>query len=212
VRSLLLLAFVSFISVPVGAQIIRGGGMRPQEPAAWASFSSALTQQWSVRDGATDSQWDFGDATQYGVSLEKSLSGGASVGVRGTTARVPLRYSDASIQTDADGNVSQLFATLHIASGREFHSILELNLGATMYSNFRARGTGDKVGPMSPDTDFSFGFGYGLGYSFSPRFAIDVVQDVTTALHQKTGLGAGDNSSVRINSTRLVARFGLGGR
>jgi hypothetical protein len=31
-------------------------------------------------------------------------------------------------------------------------------------------------------------------------------------LHQKTGLGAGDHSSVQIHDTRLVARLGLGGR
>ena len=54
-------------------------------------------------------------------------------------------------------------------------------------------------------------FGYGLGYSFSRNFQLDVVQDLATSLHQKTGLAAGDDSSARISVTRLVARFGFGG-
>jgi hypothetical protein len=107
--------------------------------------------------------------------------------------------------------VSQIYATLHVASGRELHSVLELSAGTTVYSNFRARSTGAGLPPASPDADFSFAFGYGLGYAFSPAFSIDVVQDITTALHQRTGLSAGDNSSIRISGTRLVARFGLGG-
>jgi hypothetical protein len=149
------------------------------------------------------------------VSLERSIAAGASLGVRGTHARVPLTYysgvvAGPLVQRDADANVSQLLGTLHLASGREFHTALELSLGATMYSNLRRRDTGAKL-PPDMSTDFTFALGYGFGYAFSPRFAIDVMQDLTTVLHRKTGLRAGDNSSTRINSTRLVARFGLGG-
>jgi hypothetical protein len=165
-----------------------------------------------MRDGTTGSVWEFGDATQYAASFEKSLSGGATFGLRGTHARVPLRYSSSTVVTDADANVSQLFGVVHVASGREFHSVLELSLGATMFSNFRSRSTDLRLEPTSPDTDFTFAFAYGFGYNFSPALAIDIVQDISTAMHQKTGLSAGEGSSIRINSTRLVARFGLGGR
>lgn len=198
------------------AQIIRGG-LRFQEPGYWTSLGAALVQEYTVRDGSTGSQWDFGDATQYSASLEKVISGGTSVGLRGTHARVPLRYSGTTStgaigSVDADANVSQLFGMLRVSSGREFHSVLELSLGATMYSNFRERGNGGKLAPSTPDTDFTFAFGYGFGYSFSPRFSLDVVQDLATALHQKDGLGAGEGRSVRVNTTRLVARWGLGSR
>ena len=44
----------------------------------------------------------------------------------------------------------------------------------------------------------------------SPGFAIDVVQEMSTVVHEKTGLPASDNNSVRINATRLVVRLGLG--
>jgi hypothetical protein len=190
------------------AQIGRPGGLRFQEPAAWVSLGAELLQPFTVNDGSTGSVWQFGNATQYTASLEKTLSGGTSFGLLGATARVPLSYSGI----DADANVSQLYATLHVASGRELHSVLELSAGATRYSNFRARSDGGALAPTSPETDFSFAFGYGVGYAFSPSFSLDVVQDLTTALHKRAGLRAGDNSSVRINGTRLVARFGLGGR
>ena len=199
-----------FLAADAGAQIIRGG-MRFQEPAAWASFGAALQSTFDVHDGTTNSVWQFGDATQYAVSLEKTLSGGTTVGVRGTHARVPLFYS-GSTSTDADANVSQVFGVLHVASGREFHSVLEFSVGATIFSNFRSRTTDQRLEPTSPDADFAFAFGYGFGYNFSPSFAIDVLQDVSTSLHQKVGLSASEGSSNRVTSTRLVARFGLGGR
>ena len=151
-------------------------------------------------------------ATPFEAAIEKTLSGGASFGVRGSTGLVPLRYVAPAVTSEADANVSQLFATLHVANGRTFHSVLELSAGATLYSNFRARSDGAKLGPPSPDADFAFAFGYGFGYSFSPAFSIDVVQNLTTSLHQRTGLSAGDDSSVRIQGTRIVARLGLGGR
>ena len=206
---LVLLTFLA--SSNAGAQIIRPG-YQLRAPAAWISLGAALQQSWSVTDGATGSRWEFSNATPYEASLEKTLSGGASFGVRGATATVPLRYVGPAVTREADANVSQLFATLHVANGREFHTVLEISGGATVYSNFRARANGEKLGPDTADADFSFAFGYGFGYAFSPAFSIDVVQGVTTSLHQKTGLSAGDDSSVRIQGTRIVGRIGLGGR
>ncbi len=199
------------LAADAGAQIIRPG-MRFAEPAAWVSLGAALQNGFIVHDGTTNSVWEFGDATQYAASFEKTVSGGTTFGLRGTHARVPLRYTGPLTTTDADANVSQAFAVLHIASGRGFHSVLELSVGATMFSNFRSRTTDSRLEPTSPDTDFSFAFGYGFGYNFSPTFSIDVVQDLNTALHQKTGLSAGEGTSNRFNSTRLVGRFGLGSR
>jgi len=217
VRRLLLLALATLITPVAGAQIIRRGGMPFQQPTTFVSFGVGLLQPWTVHDGSTSSEWDFSDATQFAVALERNLSGGASLGVRGTTARVPLRYTsviggDGLLGTDADANVSQLLGSLHIASGGQFHTVLELSAGVTAYYNFKARGSDSSIGPRGADSDFSFGFGYGVGYNFSPRFSVDVVQDQMTTLHQKTGLSAGQSSSARLTTTRLVARFGLGAR
>lgn len=207
-----LFALLPFLlAADAGAQIVRPG-MRFGEPSGWVSFGAALTSTFDVHDGTTNSIWEFGEATQYAVSVEKPLSGsGVTLGVRGTHARVPLFYRGA-VGTDADANVSQVMAVLHVASGQGFHSVLELSAGATIFSNFRSRTTDTRLEPMSPDADFAFAFGYGFGYNFSRTFAIDVVQDQSTSLHQKTGLAPNEPSSNRFTSTRLVARFGLGGR
>jgi opacity protein-like surface antigen len=211
----LILALIPFLAADAGAQIIRRPpGMQLQEPTWWVSGGVGLTQGWSVHDGTTDTQWDFSDATQAVVSIERTMSSGVTLGLRGTTSRVPLLYSGtlrtaATGSFDADANVSQLMAGVRLATGREFHTVLEVGVGATLYSNFRERSSDAKLAPDS-DTDFTFAFGYGLGYAFSPTFSVDVVQDLTTAVHQKTGLSAGTSSTSRLNGTRLVARLGLG--
>ncbi len=209
-RRLLLVVLVPLVAADAHAQIGRRSPYGLSEPSAYASLGVAYVNGFSVHDGSTASYWDFGSTTQYVASLEKNMSGGITLGIRGTTASVPLHYTGPAVSTDADANVSQLFGTLHLASGRELHTVLELSAGATLYSNFRARDTGTKLAP-SADTDFTFGFGYGVGYAFSPGFSIDVVQDVNTVIHQKTGLSASDNNSVRVGGTRLVVRLGLGG-
>ncbi|MEO5817448.1 MAG: hypothetical protein ABIT20_19420 [Gemmatimonadaceae bacterium] len=206
----LLLAF----AVPgADAQIIRPR-FQLSQPAAFVSFGVALQQGWSVTDGATNSLWQFSDATQYVASIERALSGGASLGLRGSYAKVPMRYrslagGDVIAEEDADAGVSQLFGTLHVANGRGFHSVLELSAGATMYSRFTARSDGRRLNADGSDFDFTFAFGYGFGYAFSQAFSVDVVQDVATSLHQKTGLSAGQESSTRLHSTRLVGRLGF---
>ena len=210
-RRLLYALVPLFVATQADAQIIRPG-MRFGEPSAWVSFGAALVNTFDVRDGTTNSVWQFGDATQYAVSLEKPISGsGVTFGVRGTHSRAPLFYS-GSEATDADANVSQGMAGRPVARGREFPTVLELRAGATIFSNFRSRTTDARLAPMSPDADFAFAFGYGFGYNFSPSFAIDAIQDVSTSLHQKTGLSASESSSIRFTSTRIVARFGLGAR
>ena len=180
-------------------------------PTAWVSFGAALQQAWTVSDGTTGSQWQFGSATTYGASIEKATASGIAVGLRGSTGMIPLTYAGPVNSSDADARVSQLFGTVRLANGQGFHTVLELSAGATLYSEFRTRGTSLKLPPASGDADFSFAFGYGFGYSLSPRMSIDVVQDVTTAVHQKDGLSPSDDSTVRIHGTRITGRIGLGG-
>lgn len=216
-RRLLLLALATLITPAASAQIIRRGGMPFQQPTTFVSFGVGLLQPWTVNDGTTNSVWDFSDATQFAVAVERNIGGGASFGLRGTTARVPLRHTsvaggDGVFGIDADGSVSQLLGSLHVTSGGQLHTVLELSAGATVYYSFSARDSDASVGPRNADADFSFGFGYGVGYNVTPRFSIDVVQDQLTTLHQKTGLGAGESTSARLTTTRLIGRFGLGAR
>jgi hypothetical protein len=211
VRRLSLLLLTIAVSPSAHAQIVRSR-FPVQEPPAWVSLGVSFQQGWTVTDGTTGSTWTFGNAIPWQASLERSINGGTTIGIRGTTGTVPLTYQGPLGTSQADANVSQLFGTFRVSSGREFHTILEVSAGATLYSNFRERGTDAKLGPASPDGDFTFVFGYGFGYAFSPRFSIDVVQDIDTVWHQKDGLAAGEDASTRIHGTRLVGRLGLGGR
>jgi hypothetical protein len=216
VRRLTLVLLPAFVALPLhegGAQIIRGGRFGLRDPQTWVSAGIGLQQGWTVVDGASSARWELSDAQSYGGSIERTVTGGITLGVRAGTARVALDYErigDSGFR-EADARVSQALAMLHVTTGRELHSVLELGAGATFYSGFRDRGTGAKLAPDKPDADFTFVFGYGIGYSFSRSFQVDVVQDLATAMHQKVGLSAGDDSSVRITSTRLVARLGIGG-
>ncbi len=208
------IAFVMFTllgAASAQAQIIRPR-FQVSAPSAWVSASVAQQNAFTVHDGTTGSYWEFGSANPMGVSLEKAFMNGVTAGLRGSTGRVPLRYTGAATTYDADARVSQLAGTVRVAPGQSFHTVLELSAGVTYFSEFREQADGAPLAPMNGDKDFSFAFGYGFGYSFNPRFVIDVVQDQTTAIHQKDGLAASDDASVRYTSTRLVARIGLGGR
>jgi hypothetical protein len=216
VRRTVLALFALFAALPLrvaDAQIIRTGRFGLREPKTWVSGGVGLQQGWTVTDGVTRTAWRLSDGQTWFLGVDRSLTSGISLGVRASRARVSLDYIplDGGATRDADANVSQALAVLHIATGRGLHSVIELGAGATFYSGFRERGSGADLPPSGADADFTFVLGYGLGYTFSRSFQLDVVQDLATAMHQKTGLGAGDDSSVRISSTRLVARLGLGG-
>lgn len=202
------------IAAESGAQVIRRGSLGATPPSVWLSGMAAATQGWRVTDGATSSVWDFGNGVQYGASIERAYSG-FSVGLRGNTALLPLVYQGTSaagppVRADADARVSQLLASAHVSGGRGLHTVLEVDAGATNYSGFRAR-TGEALRPDS-DTDFTFSFGYGAGFGFSNRFTVEFVQDLTTILHQRTGLDGAQDTNARMHSTRLVGRLGLGQR
>jgi hypothetical protein len=209
VRRLVLALVPLFIAADADAQVIRRGMYT--QPSAFVSLGMARQGAFTVRDGATRSEWRFGDATQYTGSFERALGPGLSFGLSGSTARVPVTIVGPTTG-DADAIVSQAFATIYATSGSTFHSVLEGDIGATIYSAFQPRAGSAALVPSGTDPDFAFALGYGFGYSFSPRFAIDFVQTLAYSTHQKAGLAAGEDAGVRINSSRLVARFGLGQR
>jgi hypothetical protein len=126
VRRLILAVLPLFLAAEAGAQIMRRPTYGRRQPSTWVSAGASLLQPWTVLDGTTSAEWRFGNATQYAASLEKQLSGGATLGLRGTHARVPLTYRGTAQGVDADANVSQLFTTVHVASGDGFHTVFEL--------------------------------------------------------------------------------------
>ena len=85
-----LLAIVG-ISVQARAQIGRRPAPAP-EPKTWMSFSVGVMDLSGVHDGSTQSDWEFGNAVQYRVSLELPIQYQSTVGISGSFARVPLTW------------------------------------------------------------------------------------------------------------------------
>ena len=178
-----------------------------------------LMQLSHVQDGSTGSDWLFGNAVQYRVSLETPIQPGTTIGVTGAFARVPLTYQSNSVAgpsgcgfaCDADATVTQLAATLHAGTGNiiGFHQVIDISIGAMGYSGFRARTSGARLPPTKLDADFLASLGYGFGYSLSPDMHITLVQEASISLHQRTGVSAGENTMGRQYITRLGVRFGL---
>jgi hypothetical protein len=216
-RTALALAASIVLPSAVQAQV----GRRPpqvHEPKTWMSFSVGVMDLSAVHDGSTNSDWEFGNAVQYRISLEVPVQNQSTFGISGSFARVPLTYVPldgigtvaCSFSCDADATVTQLMATFHAGRGTiGFHQIIDLSLGATGYSGFRARSSGARLAPRQLDADLTGGIGYGFGYSFSPDMQITLVQEGFLSVHQRTGVAGGENTLGRQFVLRLGTRFGF---
>jgi len=209
---------VLLLSARLDAQIIRRPRAQTRTPSAWAVGTLGLFVATAVDDGSTNSRWEFGNAPQFGVSLEAPLQGGGSstYGIAGTIARVPLTYvsgSDPLCTTcDADGLVSQLLLTFHNGGASiGFYQVFEFSAGITMFSNFQQRGSRRKIGPPGIDADPTFGLGYGFGYALSRMAQVQVVQNFGVNIHQRTNLPGGAQTTSGMYVTRIGIRYGLGG-
>jgi hypothetical protein len=195
------------------AQIIQS--VRRFNPLAWTSLSIGWLQQQGLCDPDTSACWDFGSAPQWRASFEFPTGQGASFGVAGTTARVPLIYAGglgtgSCVRCDANANVTQIFGQLHLGGGTGFHQVIDISAGATMFSNFRERAGGARLGDGKTKQDFSFSIGYGFGYALSPRTQIMLVQDYGLIIHKRQP-GASNNTAQQSN-LRVGVRIGLGDR
>lgn len=195
------------------AQIIRPGA-RAREAAFWVSGTVGLFQQQGLVDGTTGSTWEFSDAFQGRVSLERAIGTGSTVGIAGSVANTSLRYTGESCgQCDASARVTQLLAIFRGGGGggAGLHQVLEISVGVIGRSEFRAEDD-SPLAPMKPDYDPTFAIGYGIGFPLSPRLHLTLVQEASTSLHQREGLGAGERRATQQYTTRIGARFGLGSR
>jgi hypothetical protein len=81
-----------FVATSASAQ--RRGRVFTSDPDGWVSFGIAGFTGNGVNDGRSDSQWDFGNSTnwQYSASIEKTIGNSTSFGIAGTYARIPFTY------------------------------------------------------------------------------------------------------------------------
>jgi hypothetical protein len=201
------------------------------DPGVWASAAVSGFRANEVNDGATGSNWNFGNATnaQYRLSLEKGLSSGSSIGIAGSYANVPFVYSaDLSIPLpsgasgarcsnaagggcDSHLNLMTLVGTFHYGSGVGLHQVIELNGGIVSYQNLKRDSDGAKLagsGNIDPLLDLGYGFGYGL----NDRTNIDVISDYGFALHERSGLSNSAGNTNSMPGLRVSLRMGFGSR
>lgn len=209
-RSPIIMATVvaaTLCTTAANAQIVR----RPevQRLPNWGGVSLGIAQGYSLADGATSATWSFGSGIEYAARFEHPTRGGIDVGVQGSYAKRSLTYSSATCGScDADATVRQLMGILHYGRGYTFHPVYELSAGAIGYSNFRRRDDpATALGPGTTDYDFKFSLGYGLGFPISPSAAIEVVQELGTILHQKTGLAGSASNYPRVYVTRIGGKI-----
>ena len=202
---------VTMLSADAAAQILQLPGKR--RDVFWVSAGAGYYDPGSFADGRTNTDWLFSDGLVWRGSLEYGMGRESSIGLMGTFARLPLevRSRTGPQSRDADGDVLSLQALFHAGGGAGLHQVVEVSAGMIEFRNFRARDTGEELGPPEGDRDFTFVLGYGFGFGISTRAQIALVQDFGYTFHQRDGLPASSSRTTMNRSTRLALRVGFGG-
>jgi hypothetical protein len=186
---------------------------RKRRDVVWTTAWAGYYDPGSFADGRTSTDWVFSDGLAWRATLEYDLGGGSSIGILGTFARLPLevRSRVSSESRDADGDILSLQAQFHAGGGAGLHQVIEVSAGVIEFRNFRAKDSGESLGPPDGDRDFTFALGYGFGFGISNRAHIALVQDFGYTFHQREGLPASSSRTTMNRSTRLGLRLGFGG-
>lgn len=212
-RRLLTFALILAAAQPVGAQIIDAGGSgrRFGQPNSWVSLGIGWLNQGGLCDPDSDSCWNFGSAPQWRATLELPMGRGATVGMAATTARVPLTYQGQVLCAggcDADANVSQYLAQLHLGGGTGIQQAIDISAGITSFTNFRSAGSGTRLPPAKAVSNFSFAVAYGFALPIRQNFHLTLTQEYGQIIGKR--MPGQSRNSAEQNVTRLGARVGLG--
>ena len=215
-------AIIMLMLVTTSATAQRRQRVFTSDPDGWVSFGIAGFTGNGVNDGRSDSQWDFGNSTnwQYSASVEKTIGNGTSLGVSGTYARIPFTYYGGAIpatqgatctQCDAHLDMTTLVGTLHFGAGTGFHQVIEVNAGIVNYARLTRDADGARLAGGS-NTDPLLSGGWGFGYGFNDRTQIEFVPEYAIAIHERTGLSNQVSNTNRMQSLKLTFRMGFGVR
>lgn len=210
VRALSTVLFTLALAQSAGAQVF--GIPQSTGRLVWVSAGTGWAQSGDLADGATQSTWTLGAYSPLRAAVEFERRG-QSIGAAVSHARVPMTFTGPGCsRCDADIDMLQMMGTFRFGGGgpgQGFHQVLEFGGGVTQWSKLTSRGTGT-IAPITADNDLTFQLGYGFGLNLGDAFAVTLVQDVATVIHQKDGLAAGQNRSLTQRVTRLGARLRLG--
>jgi hypothetical protein len=201
---------VTFVTPEGAAQILQLPGKR--RDVLWTTAWAGYYDPGSIADGRTSSDWLFSDGLAWRGTLEYGLAGGSAIGVVGTFARLPLevRSRTGAQSRDADGDILSLQALFHAGGGAGLHQVIEVSAGVIEFRNFRAKDSGEELGPPDGDRDLTFALGYGFGFGIAGRAQVALVQDFGYTFHQRDGLPASSSRTTMHRSTRIGLRLGFG--
>jgi hypothetical protein len=223
VRRTVVVLFLAALAAPAGAQIMSvPRGSLAREPAVVLGVTVGLQSLQSIADGRSGTIWDFSQAAELGMSLEKSLGRGASFGLAATYAKVPLHYLDtadvnAGFASCCDAHADVLTGGLQFTAGggSGFHQLVVVNAGVIVFQHFDIKNNGTaSFGGVPPkrDIDPRLAIAYGFGYGFSARSEAFILQEYGVALHQSDGLPGGTRRQYQQQTTRIGFRVGGGSR
>jgi hypothetical protein len=204
-------------TVAAGAQFPRlpgQGGSYGPEPGYWVGLSYGYVSGTTIDDPASATTWQFGYTSELRGTIEKTMGQGFTVGASAGFATAPLTYSPSigspacPISCAADANISQYMAFVRAGTGMGFHTIYELEAGATEFSKFRTRDADSTLAPDQAKYDFSFGLGGGFGYGFSRMSEAYVGYHWDLVLHPQ-GNGGGVRDAPRRETFRAGFRLGF---
>lgn len=211
VRFLAIVVAVSAIATDAMAQILQLP--RARRGTVWASAGAGYFDPGNFSDGRTGTDWIFSDGLGWRGTIEYGIGGGSTIGIVGTFARLPMevRSRTGLFAREADGDILSMEALFHAGGGFGLQQVIEVSAGVREFRNFRADDTGEKLGPVDGDRDFTFSLGYGFGFGFSNRAQIALVQDFGYTFHQREGLPSSASRTTMHRSTRVGLRLGFGG-
>ncbi|MEO5903695.1 MAG: hypothetical protein ABIQ55_06785 [Gemmatimonadaceae bacterium] len=216
-KRLLVPLMMTVAATTAGGQV-RKRTLPPPAPTTWVTASAGLFNGNTVSDGATQSTWNLGQATnpQLRVAAERALQGQSqiSVGAAASYTHAPFTYSGASGCSGcaAHMDLMSLGLSFHAGGGIGLHQVLEASAGALLYRNLKRDSDNAPLPPTGGNIDPYFTFGYGFGYTINPTTQISVVQDFGLALHERTGLTSEQSNTLRLRTIRLNLRYGFGNR
>jgi hypothetical protein len=155
-------------------------------------------------DGISGLTWNLGDAWQYRLGADVGFRSG-SIGIAGTVATVPIQRGP-SIGSRGDIQLRQLLATFRSPEPRTFGQIIELGAGLSQWADYSGTDVLSDADAAARNA-FAIAISYGFQVPLGRRFAVQLMQDYTTAIGSREGLPAGARRSQEQYTTRIGLRW-----
>lgn len=200
---------VLLLATSAAPALAQGRGLT-SEPSFWLSASGGYLWLATVADGATQSDWRFGDGFPWRVSLEKSLGGSASLGLAATWLRAPLVYASASTcgTCNAHALVAMYGPVLRFGGTARLHQVIELSAGVMQYGSFEEDATGTRLPPAKANRDFALSFAYGVGVAIARDWVGELVWTQISTFHERDNLPGNTPTHRQHGGLRAGLRIG----